>query len=51
MVEEELRYIDFGGKRYTVPEKAVTIDGSLNFEDNNSDGNVTITITEENDNG
>lgn len=47
MKEEELRYIDFKGTRYVVPEKTVTVDGSLEFEDTGGDGNVTITLTKE----
>lgn len=47
MKEEELKYIDFRGTRYTVPKETVTVDGTLEFKDTNADGNVTITITKE----
>lgn len=47
MKEEELQYIDFHGTRYIVPKETVTVDGKLEFKDTNNDGNVTITITKE----
>lgn len=47
MKEEELRYIDLKGTRYVVPEKTVTVDGTLEFKDVGGNGNVTITLTKE----
>ena len=50
MVEKPLEYLDDvkKGIRYIVPKEAVTIDGKLEFKDEENDGNIVITIEEEN---